>query len=325
MKTKEHPSFLLRHSTSIHFISYAGAIFIITPFNSKAMPLFIWVAMLVSLVIITSWYIKPLTPLEKSRMEWSEYKKIVGSTQMSSLLFFVSCVAFKYLMNYGLEIPVTLSIATVGFIYYTVTLYLEAIDDDRKKIARKAFVLAKGIWLVISFICYIMARKVFMDVTDVTHEATFNKITSLGFFLIFCALFFSMVFLFFTMMLPTLQNSSFQFNSLAICAPLFCAGYIFFIVYNVNTNRVLEYILNVTIEYDTRDTFFCNDSYHILNDYPNARFMMVAEGNYRMFTPKKHDYSIWRLICKNTAPFYTVVEIQNRKDIMQKLKNNTDK
>lgn len=289
-----------------------------TPFNSKAMPIFVWIATLIACAIIISSRIRPLTLLQRSRMDWDEYKKIAGSTLMSSLLFFASCVAFKYFAGNGLEIPVTLGIGTVGFIYYSITLYLDAVDDDRKKIAKKAFTLARGLWLIISFICYILARKVFMDVTDVTYEATFNKITSFGFFLIFCTLFFSMVFLLFTMILPSLQNSSVQFNALAICAPLFCAGYIFFIAYNVNTSRVLEYVLNVTIDYDTRDTFYCNNEYRILNDYPNARFMMVGEGNYRVFTPKKHDYGIWRLTCKNVAPFYTLVEILDRKDLVKR-------
>lgn len=292
-----------------------------TPFNSKALPILLWLATLIACSIIIATHLRPLTLLQRSRMEWDEYKKIAGSTLMSSLLFLASCVTFKYFAGYGLETPVTLSIATVGFIYYTITLYLEAVDDDKKKIAKKAFTLARGMWLVISFICYIMARKVFMDVTDVTYEATFNKVTSFGFFLIFCTLFFSMVFLFITMLLPALQNSTLQFNALAICAPLFCAAYIFFIAYNVNTNRVLEYVLNVTIDYDTRDTFYCNNEYRVLNDYPDARFMMVGEGNYRVFTPKKHDYGIWRLTCKNIAPFYTLVEIQDRKDILTRAKN----
>ncbi len=107
--------------------------------------------------------------------------KIAGSTLMSSLLL-ASCVAFKYFAGNGLQLPVTLAIGTVGFIYYSITLYLDAVDDDRKKIAKKAFTLARGLWLIISFICYILARKIFMDVTDVTYEATFNKITSFGFF-----------------------------------------------------------------------------------------------------------------------------------------------
>lgn len=289
-----------------------------TPFNSEAMPIFLWIAMLIASAIVVSRRIQPLTLLQRSRMEWAEYKKIAGSTLMSSLLFLASCVAFKYFAGYGLEAPVTLSLATIGFIYYTITLYLDAVDDERKKFAKKAFMLARGMWLVISFFCYILARKVFMDVTDVTYEATFNKITSFGFFLVFCTLFFSMVFLFFTMMLPALQNSTLQFNALAICTPLFCAGYIFFIAYNVNTSRVLEYIMNVTIDYDTRDTFYCNNDYRVLNDYPTARFMMVGEGNYRVFTPKKHDYGIWRLTCKNVAPFYTLVEVRDRKDILKR-------
>ncbi|MEH0887856.1 hypothetical protein [Enterobacter sp. UNJFSC 003] len=318
MQSRKQPSFIIRHSTAVHFIAYASAIFVMTPFNSKAMPVFVWIATLIACAIIISSRIRPLTLLQRSRMDWDEYKKIAGSTLMSSLLFFASCVAFKYFAGNGLEIPVTLGIGTVGFIYYSITLYLDAVDDDRKKIAKKAFTLARGLWLIISFICYILARKVFMDVTDVTYEATFNKITSFGFFLIFCTLFFSMVFLLFTMILPSLQNSSVQFNALAICAPLFCAGYIFFIAYNVNTSRVLEYVLNVTIDYDTRDTFYCNNEYRILNDYPNARFMMVGEGNYRVFTPKKHDYGIWRLTCKNVAPFYTLVEILDRKDLVKR-------
>ena len=86
----------------------------------------------------------------------------------------------------------------------------------------------------------------------------------------------------------------------------------------MNTSRVLEYIMNVTTDYDTRDTFYCNNDYRVLNDYPTARFMMVGEGNYRVFTPKKHDYGIWRLTCKNVAPFYTLVEVRDRKDILKR-------
>ncbi|UOY32214.1 hypothetical protein [Enterobacter kobei] len=48
--------------------------------------------------------------------------------------------------------------------------------------------------------------------------------------------------------------------------------------------------------------------------------MMVGEGNYRVFTPKKRDYGIWRLTCKNVAPFYSLVEVQERKDIVKKEK-----
>ena len=277
--------------------------------------------MMIACAIIIFSCIKPLTLLQLSRMEWDEYKKIAGATLMSSLLFLASCVAFKYFAGNGLELPVTLAIGTVGFIYYSITLSLDAVDNDRKKIAKKAFTLARSLWLIISFICYILARKIFMDITDVTYEATFNKITSFGLFLIFCTLFFSMVFLLFTMVLPLLQNSSIQFNVLAVSAPLFCAGYIFFIAYNVNTSRVLEYVFNVTIDYDTRDTFYCNNEYRILNDYHNARFMMVGEGNYRVFTPKKQNYGIWRLTCKNVAPFYSLVEVQDRKDIVKRETN----
>jgi len=315
MRATKQSTFIFQYSTAIHFLSYAWAIFVMTPLNSKIMPVVTWCAMLIAVIMIIGWRVRPLTLLQQSRMEWVEYKKMSGSTLMSSLLFLASCVSFKYPTNFGIALPVMLSITTVGLICYTIILYFDAIDDGKKIIAKKAFAILKGIWLIISFISYVLARKIFMDVTDVTYEATFNKITSFGFFLIFCTLYFSMVFLLFTMILPSLKNSSFQFNSLAICTPIFCAVYIFFIAYNVNTSRVLEYIFNVTIEYDTRDTFFCNGGYRVLDNYPNARFMMISEGNYRVFTPKKHDYGIWRLTCKNTAPFYTLVEVLNRKNI----------
>lgn len=105
MQSRKQPSFLIRHSTAVHFIAYAGAIFVITPFNSKAMPVFVWMAMLIACAIIISSRIKPLTLLQLSQMEWGEYKKIAGSTLMSSLLFLTSCVAFKYFAGNGLELP----------------------------------------------------------------------------------------------------------------------------------------------------------------------------------------------------------------------------
>ncbi len=315
MRTQRQPAFIFRYSTAVHFLCYACAIFVMTPFNSKVMPAVTWCATLIAVIMIVYWRVRPLTLLQKSRMEWGEYKKMAGSTLMSSLLFLASCLAFKYHTNFGIALPVMLSLITAGVICYTIVLYFDAIDEGKKILAKKAFTIIKGMWLIISFISYILARKVFMDMADVTYDTTFNKITSFGFFLIFCTLYFSMIFLLFIIILPSLRNSLFQFNFLAICTPISCAVYIFFIAYNVNTNRVIEYIFNVTIKIDTRETFFCNNGYHILDNYPNARFMMISEGNYRVFTSKKHDYGIWRLTCKDTAPFYTLVEVLNRKDI----------
>lgn len=320
MHFRKTHSFIFKHSIAIHFILYVSAIFVMTPFNNKAMPVVTWLVMIIAIAILIDGIIRPLTLLQKSQRELDEYKKIASATLGSSLLFFITCLMFKYYKIFGIEPLSALSVTTLGFIYHTITLYFKAIDDDKKGIVKKVFIITKILWILISFISYVLARNTFMDITDVTYESTFNKVTSFGLFLIFFSLFSSVIFLFFTIMLPVLHNKSLPYNAWSICAPICCASYIFFIAFNINSSRVLEYILDISIKYDTRDTFFCNNTYGILENYPDARFMMVAEGNYRVFTPKEHGYGLWRLACINSAPFYKLVEIQNKKQIRNKQK-----
>lgn len=320
MHFTKKPSFINKHSIAIHFILYVGAIFVMTPFNNKLIPVVTWIAMIIAIVILVYRISRPLTPLQKYRMGLDEYKKISGSALSSSFLFFISCLMFKYSEKVGIELIIALSVTTLGFMYYTITLYFKAVDDAKKGIVKKVFVVTKILWVIISFISYVLARNTFMEITDVTYESTFNKVTSFGLFLIFFSLFSTVIFLFSTMLLPVLQNALLPYNAWSICAPIFFATYIFFIAFNINSSRVLEYILDITIKYDTRDTFFCNNNYETLDKYPDARFMMVAEGNYRVFTPAEHDYGLWRLTCINSSPFYKMVEIQNKKEIENKRK-----
>ena len=92
--------------------------------------------MLIACAIIISSRIKPLTLLQLSQMEWGEYKNSGLDVDVFSAVL-TSCVAFKYFAGNGTELPVTLAIGTVGCIYYSITLYLDAVDDDRKKIAKR--------------------------------------------------------------------------------------------------------------------------------------------------------------------------------------------
>jgi hypothetical protein len=96
---------------------------------------------------------------------------------MSSLLFLTSCVAFKYFAgNTGATRHARDRDGGMYLLFHHLYLTLMMTEN-----CEKAFTLTRGVWLLISFICYILARKVFMDVTDVTYEATFNKITSFSF------------------------------------------------------------------------------------------------------------------------------------------------
>ncbi|VUS92717.1 hypothetical protein SB6421_04317 [Klebsiella huaxiensis] len=319
-RNKKLPPFMIKYNTTIHFITYVASIFIITPFDNQIIPLFIWAAMLIASGLIITHIASVPGPLKLMKMNLIEYKKPVSATLTSSILFLLSCIAFKWLAVYDITIPLTLSVFAAGMIYYSILLYINSVDDNQKQIAKKAFFIAKTIWIIISFICYVFARKLLMDVTDVTWESTFNRITSFGFFIIFFTILFSMIFLTIITILPILQNSSLPFHAMTVLFPLFCAGYIFFIVYSVNTSQIMEFILKTIIKYDTRDSFYCNETYQVLPDFRDARYMMISEGNYRIFNPENNDYSMWRLMCKTTPPGYTLVRIKNRKDIIDDTK-----
>ncbi|ECH5863787.1 hypothetical protein FP006_15290, partial [Salmonella enterica] len=50
--------------------------------------------------------------------------------------------------------------------------------------------------------------------------------------------------------------------------------------------------------------------------YSKARFMFIAEGNYRALIPHRDDFTISRLTCTNSEPFYLLVTVQDKKDFM---------
>ena len=53
-----------------------------------------------------------------------------------------------------------------------------------------------------------------------------------------------------------------------------------------------------------------------LSEHPNARFMFIAEGNYRALIPHRDDFTTSRLTCTSSEPFYLLVRIQDKTDFM---------
>lgn len=112
------------------------------------------------------------------------------------------------------------------------------------------------------------------------------------------------------------MSSDYISYSMSVFAPLFLIGYISYIAFGIQTFSIIKFGFGFAMEYDTRDTFFCKNKYMWLSEYSKARFMFIAEGNYRALIPHRDDFTISRLTCTNSEPFYSLVTVQDKKDFM---------
>jgi len=308
-----------------HFLLFYMAIFIVTPKRTVLYAMVIWLGMIICSGLIVRFFLnKKKVNLKPTRLT-RNHKKTQRLALFSAFLFLLTCISFKTLNHTNIAIPNTLTFMTVMSIIYTSASHIKLIDNKEKTIALRVKLAVKYSWLVVSLISYYLARSLTSSSWDIPFDNTFNKLitlmTALLFiFLIYYVIYFIFISLLYLMTLETKKGknkSSVDVNySISIFAPLFIIGYISYIAFNVQTLNVIKFGFKIAINYDMRDTFFCNDKYMFLNEYPNARFMFVSDGNYRALIPHHDDFTVSRLTCTHNKPFYSLVSVMDKKEVI---------
>ncbi|AFJ47190.1 hypothetical protein [Shimwellia blattae] len=313
------------HLGVTHFLLFYIAIFLVTPGETPLYPMVIWSGMIIFSGLIVQFYLNKTIRNKSAGRLRKNHKKTQKIALISALLFLISCVSFK-LSNYiSIMIPGVLMFMTAISIICTIIYHIKSIDNKEKTIATRVKLVVKYSWIIVSLISYYLARSLTSNSWDIHFDSTSNKLTTVVTALIIIFIFYYAIYFIFIALLyfVTLHKKNIKKktsvdsnHSISIFAPLFIIGYISFIAFNVQTLNVIKFGFGFSIKYDTRDTFFCSDRYMLLNKHPDARFMFISEGNYRALIPHNDDYYVSRLTCTKSEPFYSLISVVEKKDII---------
>lgn len=313
-----------------HFLLFYSAIYIVTPQIAPLYPIIVWLGMIIFSGLIVHYYWNDNLSKQSAISFPKKHKKTQTAALSSSLLFLLTCVSFKMSDYIGINFPIVLMALTAASIIYTLALHIKSIDNKEKMITQRVTLTVKYSWVVVSFISYYLARSLTSNSWDIPFDSTFNKLITIFTALLFIFIFYYSIYFIAIAILASLapQTSKVKrrlpFNSkrsLSIFAPLFIIGYISYIAFNVQTLSIIKFGFEFAIKYDTRDTFFCKNKYMLLNNYPNAHFMFISDGNYRAIIPHNDDFIISRLNCINSDPFYSLVSVEDKKGLMRAVLN----
>ncbi|MBJ7220253.1 MULTISPECIES: hypothetical protein [unclassified Brenneria] len=308
-----------------HFLLFYMAIFVVTPKRTQLYPIVIWFGMIIFSGLIVRFYWRKISFNQSVTRFRNNHKKTPRVALLSTLLFLLTCVSFKISNYTSIVIPNTLIFITAILIIYTIVSHIKSIDNKEKTIALRVKLAVKYSWLIVSFISYYLARSLTSNSWDIPFDTTFNKLITVVTALLFIFIFYYVIYFIFIAFLSSItsqtkkikRNSSVDINySMSIFAPLFIIGYISYIAFNVQALSIIKFGFEFSMKYDTRDTFFCNNKYMLLSEHPNARFMFISQGNYRALIPHHDDFTISRLTCTNSEPFYSLVSLKDKKDLM---------
>ncbi|EOI9955088.1 hypothetical protein ACO1A4_001461, partial [Salmonella enterica subsp. enterica serovar Kentucky] len=287
-----------------HSLLFYMAVLVIMPQRAPLYPIVIWLGMIIlsGLIVHNYWNKKSSNQLVVRLRK--NYKKTQGAALLSALLFLLTCISFKVINYINTIIPSALVFMTALCIIYTISSHIQSFDNKEKNIAIKVKLGIKYSWLIVSLISYYLARSLISNIFDIPFDTTLNKLMTAVSALLFIFIFYYTIYFicisYLILMAPKIKkrkatpSDDFSY-SMSVFAPLFFIGYISYIAFSIQTFSIIKFGFGFAMEYDTRDTFFCNNKYMWLSEYSKARFMFIAEGNYRALIPHRDDFTISRL------------------------------
>jgi len=317
-----------------HFLLFYMAILIITPKNMPLYPIIIWFGMIIFCGLIVQFYWNKTTCNKSGARIRKKYKKAQRWSLYSSFWFLITCISFKKINYVGSSISIFLGCITLISIIVTIIFHIKSIDNKEKSIESGVKSVIKYSWVIASLISFYFARSEISNILDISFDTSHNKLITIVMALIVIFIIYYALYLIVVIILISVskRRAKLKINyfiasdySMSICAPLYIIGCISFVAFYMQTFTIFKFGLEIAMKYDTRDTFFCHDKYMLLSEHPDARFMFISVGNYRALIPHDDDFTITRLTCTNNEPFYSLVSVVRKKDLMlTTLKDRTE-
>ncbi len=290
---------------------------------SKGHPAIIYILMIIFCVAI----VVNTTSDKKNRSP-----KIPRLTQYTSLISSILCMSTCIILlntehKDNIHI-VTLTIATIVSNAFATTSYVLSFDNA-KNVSRPLLKIIKYSWIIIPLIAYNVSRIQTSTMFDIPFDMTINRPITLFFTITYILWLYSFLYLFFILVLfsPGIvkylssKESETRFCSeeayrLSVLLPLIFVWGTLISVLNMNMPTILKTGASYILHYETRDNFFCHEQYMFLTKHPDARFILISEGNYRALIRYKDEMNIFRLTCLDKEPFYSLNNITDKSSLL---------
>jgi len=305
------------------FFCYLLSIISLTPLSFKYYPVVIWLTMFfVSAFLVWLSFVKNRKGHSRSPTKSSLYKTIIFLCCVHALTFFVGCFCYRYRFHGSIEYSVIFFLAALISLGVATYFYLDFIGEGGRYFNKISAFIIKSSWVVLSFGAYLFSRSIFMTATDMPYDQVVTKSSVLGYaFLLYSFIYINLsIFLILWLSLLSKVTKSRTgrgkiYSSYVIFVPCILFWIMASGAYGLNSSNVMKLIFNVTIPMDSRDTFFCHDTYMKVNAFPEAVYMKVGESDYRLAIPIRYEYKFIRLKCSDFPPYYSLNSVKVESDL----------
>lgn len=272
---------------------------------------------------------------------FSKYFMSVSSIFLSSLLtpFFV---VFSGCTDYYPP-PTTVVIALfLGIILYLIyngiRLYISNTANYRKKEKDIITYGAKFLWAGSSLLIFNLSKCSVMRFMDITYTDASSTIT--------VYVYFAITFMVFSVGWLIIANVSMfihsgkaievecknktsklsfhlKYSPAPVIFPVAASILVLFSCYCKNYYSINFFLASQAIRMDTSEGFYCGGEYKVIEQFTGERYMLISEGEYRVFVPQNEDLKSYRLTCTEEPPHYKLSFILNEAyDISLQMKVN---
>jgi len=297
----------------------------ITPEQWQAFPLVVWLGMIVLNVLTVRFFLLRASYVKPTTKTDGYLKKSSEMALLSSFLFMLICLSFKTKNHTIIIVAFAIIAINATSVIFTIVSHIKSIDNKKKSVLQNFKIGIKYSWLIVTIISYYLARSFISNLFDIPFGDTFYKLMPFTFSMLFTFLFYCLIYILFNYFLVFVNpetkkfkggSSAYQKHTLIIFVPLIAIGFFSYIAVYMQAVSIFRFCYEFSLKYDTRDTFFCHDKYMFLWKHPDARFWYVSSESYRVLIPHGKDFSVLRLTCKNSEPFYSLVEVNDKDSLI---------
>ena len=296
------------------------------PRQHAAIPIFILVLSLMAIsipIFPRAWKLrlrKPITRKKNRLRKESRYEEAIRFMLVSALamLMFVFCIEYVG----AIDIAIAFAIFSFILMYIATWYYMSNTAGDKAQNKDKQVMSwsVRGVSLVISYLILSWAKVTAMGYMDMTYTDASSRFIIYAYAIILLlivsipvsGLIYMAIILFETKVLERVSSKGvgrkrshlhIKYDPLPIALPLILIITPLLMCYGKHHRAVDTFMIKKSIEWDSAEGFYC-DGYKVLAGNQTARFIKVADKDYRVFIFTPDDVSSYRLSCQNTYPYY---------------------
>ncbi|QTL39077.1 hypothetical protein HGO23_14625 [Xenorhabdus budapestensis] len=301
---------------------YISISFLLYYMKSPKTPVIIFLGM-IFIVLIIIFHEKIGLKIKINKKISLYYTSIIFS-MLSSLFLLSSCFTFIFIKKTGDSAStIVLFICSILCLLISILTFTSNSINKKNNLNPAFLSIVKVIWILLSYFFYSFSRGAVAEEFDISYESTLSKPTTIGLTIIFI----TMVYLTFTVFLPVIlalfekkpfdnkKSKEIYYSSLPIAIPILLLWLFTCILLNVNIDKAINSIIEITIPMETRSTFFCNENYMSLPEKNTTRYMSISNDEYRAFIKTQNSWTVSRLKCQDKEPYYKLTPVKTIESI----------